>query len=60
MNPFVVSEENKEMVLDKLIFDKFVMKNYRFDVSTYRYLNDHDFQKYSGIIDYVKDIAVRL
>ena len=44
----------------KLIFDKFVMKNYRFDVSTYRYLNDHDFQKYSDIIDYVKDIAVRL
>ena len=44
----------------KLIFDKFVMKNYRFDVSTYRYLNDHDFQKYSGIIDYVKDIAVHL
>jgi multimeric flavodoxin WrbA len=44
----------------KLIFDKFVMKNYRFDVSTYRYLNDHDFQKYSSILDYVKDIAVRL
>jgi multimeric flavodoxin WrbA len=44
----------------KLIFDKFVMKNYRFDVSTYHYLNDHDFNKYSNIIDYVKDIVVQL
>ncbi len=44
----------------KLIFDKFVMKNYRFDVSTYPYLNDHDFSQYTSIIDYVKDVAVRL
>lgn len=44
----------------KLIFDKFVMKNYRFDISTYRYLNDHDFDKYNNIIDYVKDIVARL
>jgi multimeric flavodoxin WrbA len=44
----------------KLIFDKFVMKNYRFDFSTYSYLNDHDYQHYSSIIDYVKDIVTRL
>jgi multimeric flavodoxin WrbA len=44
----------------KLIFDKFVMKNYQFDVSTYSYLNDHDYQRYSNIIDYVKDIVIRL
>jgi len=44
----------------KLIFDKFVMKNYCFDVSTYPYLNDHDYQRYNSIIDYVKDIVIQL
>jgi multimeric flavodoxin WrbA len=44
----------------KLIFDKFVMTHYRFDMSTYCYLNDHDYQRYSSILDYVKDIVKRL
>jgi multimeric flavodoxin WrbA len=44
----------------KLIFDKFVMKNYRFDISTYPYLNNCDLHKYNSIIEYVKDIAIHL
>lgn len=41
----------------KLIFDKFVMKNYRYDYTTYQYLNDFDKpqEKYYDIIDYVTD-----
>ncbi len=37
----------------KVIFDKFVMKNYRFDRSTYAYLNCEDFKCYSDITEYV-------
>ena len=37
----------------KLIFDKFLMKNYRFDRSTYTYLNCEDFKCYSDITEYV-------
>jgi multimeric flavodoxin WrbA len=44
----------------KLIFDKFVMKNYRFDVSTYPYLNGPDYQRYGSIIEYVKDVVTCL
>ena len=41
----------------KLIFDKFVMTNYRFDTTTYKYLNDISNPKlhYSNITDYVID-----
>jgi multimeric flavodoxin WrbA len=43
----------------KLIFDKFVMKDYRFDVSTYQYLNNcrTPNEMYGSILDYVKDIV---
>jgi Multimeric flavodoxin WrbA len=46
----------------KLIFDKFVMKNYRYDKSTYEYLNacDNPNEKYTNIIDYVEDTIVNL
>ena len=41
----------------KLIFDKFLMKNYRFDCTTYTYLNTttRPQEKYSDITDYVTD-----
>ena len=41
----------------KLIFDKFVMKNYRFDYTTYNYLNqvDNPKERYNDITDYVVD-----
>ena len=41
----------------KLIFDKFVMKNYRFDYTTYNYLNSISSpqERYKNIIDYVID-----
>lgn len=46
----------------KLIFDKFLMKNYRFDYTTYNYLNqDSDPKKnYSDIKDYVLDTLKKL
>lgn len=44
----------------KLIFDKFVMKNYRFDISTYEYINGHDFDKYDSIIEYVHDTVNKI
>jgi multimeric flavodoxin WrbA len=46
----------------KLIFDKFVMKNYRFDKSTYNYINqcNNPNEKYKNIIEYVKDILINL
>ncbi len=41
----------------KLIFDKFVMKNYQFDCSTYEYLNNAENPKavYKDITEYVLD-----
>ncbi len=41
----------------KLLFDKFVMKDYRFDYTTYKYLNqvDNPKEKYRDITDYVVD-----
>ncbi len=41
----------------KLIFDKFVMKNYRYDYTTYNYLNHvaNPQEKYNDIIDYITD-----
>lgn len=41
----------------KLIFDKFVMKNYRYDYTTYNYLNSvtNPQEKYSDITDYIID-----
>lgn len=46
----------------KLIFDKFLMKNYRFDRTTYTYLNNEENpqEKYSDITDYVTDILESL
>lgn len=46
----------------KLIFDKFLMKNYRYDYTTYNYLNqDSDPKKnYSDIADYVLDTLKKL
>lgn len=41
----------------KLLFDRYVMKNYRFDYSTYEYLNQvaNPKEKYNDITDYVMD-----
>ncbi len=41
----------------KLIFDKFVMKNYRFDFTTYQYLNaiPNPQERYDDITDYIID-----
>jgi Multimeric flavodoxin WrbA len=46
----------------KLIFDKFVMRGYRFDYSTYPYLNNCSCpnKTYGSIVDYVKDIMMNL
>jgi Multimeric flavodoxin WrbA len=46
----------------RTIFDKFVMKNYSFDKSTYKYINecDNPNQKYTGIIEYVEDTIKNL
>ncbi len=46
----------------KLIFDKFVMKNYRFDRSTYKYMNkcENPNEKYSNIIEYIQDTIINL
>lgn len=46
----------------KLIFDKFVMKNYRYDVTTYPYLNTlpHPKEVYADITDYVIDTLTSL
>jgi hypothetical protein len=46
----------------KAIFDKFVMKDYHFDKSTYNYINqcDNPDEKYTDIIEYVKDTIENL
>lgn len=46
----------------KTIFDKFVMLNYRFDKSTYRYLNtcENPQDEYSNITEYVMDTLKQL
>ena len=46
----------------KVIFDKFVMKNYRFDYSTYKYLNSmvHPQEHYHDITDYIMDTLKKL
>lgn len=46
----------------KLLFDRFVMKNYRFDYTTYNYLNQetNTKEKYNDITDYVIDTLKKL
>lgn len=46
----------------KLLFDRFVMKNYRFDYTTYNYLNQVENPKatYNDITDYVMDTLKNL
>lgn len=46
----------------KLIFDKFVMKNYRYDRTTYNYFNNvpNPQEMYSDVTDYVIDILESL
>lgn len=46
----------------KLVFDKFVMKNYRFDYSTYEYLNNISNPKeiYKNTAEYVLDTLKKL
>lgn len=46
----------------KLIFDKFLMKNYRYDYTTYNYLNQdsNPNNNYSDITDYVLDTLKKL
>ncbi len=45
----------------KIIFQKFVMKNYSFTEVTYPYLNDTGkYNSSDGITDYVKDVVINL
>lgn len=45
----------------KIIFQKFVMKNYSFTDVTYAYLNDFNQRNsYDKITDYVKEVAINL
>ena len=46
----------------KLIFDKFVMKNYRFDYTTYEYLNSlkKPREQYQDVTDYIMETLLTL